>query len=199
MQICSPRVTPSPRRSNPQTLTLREKIMNKVNNSDNHKRELFVHLFIDLFICLLEWCAAAQSPKLCFESLHLLMRILAFPRRAVSRTQTFTICGAVVFAHAGAQEMKGSVRIKKDLASPSVLMKTSSRCGFWINCTSTYILTYEGPALLFTPRVKPLLNLCFKKNWGGRVEELLGVSLVNTYLEVNDRCLTSLRNWSSIP
>lgn len=54
MQICSPRLTPSPRRSNPQTLTLREKIMNKVNNSDNHKRELFVHLFIDLFICLLE-------------------------------------------------------------------------------------------------------------------------------------------------
>lgn len=54
MQICSPRLTPSPRRSNPQTLTLRKKIMNKVNNSDNHKRELFVHLFIDLFICLLE-------------------------------------------------------------------------------------------------------------------------------------------------
>lgn len=155
MQICSPRLTPSPRRSNPQTLTLREKIMNKVNNSDNHKRELFVHLFIDLFICLLEWCAAAQSPKLCFESLHLLMRILAFPRRAVSRTQTFTICGAVVFAHAGAQEMKGSVRIKKDLVSPSVLMKTSSRCGFWINCTSIYIDVWRTCSVIYTKSKTP--------------------------------------------
>lgn len=54
MQICSPRLTPSPRRSNSPTLTLRKEIMNEVNDSDNHKRELFVHLFIDLFIYLLE-------------------------------------------------------------------------------------------------------------------------------------------------
>lgn len=55
-----------------------------------------------------------------------------------------------------------------------------------------------GPDLLFKPKVKPHLNSWFKtkggEGGGVRVEEILGIGLVNTYLEVNDRCLTSLRS-----
>lgn len=58
-----------------------------------------------------------------------------------------------------------------------------------------YILMDGGPDILFKPKVKPHLNQWFwkKLRWAG-----VGLScLVKTYLEVNDRCLTSLRSSSS--